>query len=400
MEKKQVVIIGAGPAGMSAAIYTRRAGLETLVLEKGISGGQINITSEIENYPGFTHAEGAELGKAFRDHADHFKAEFRDCIVEGVSFENGDKIVHTNKGDIQADALIIASGASFRKSGCKGELEFAGKGVSYCAVCDGAMTEELDVAVIGGGNTAVEEGAYLTQFANKVYLIHRRDEFRADKVAIEKAKSNPKIECVMDTVVDEITGDGIVEKVITHNVKTGEVRELDVNFVFVFVGTSPNLDFLKDDTHIKRSRGNWIVTNEQMETSVEGVFAAGDVRDKYLRQVVTACGDGAIAGMAAYDYLSHQYYMNSVLFEPAKAIALFSSSVDAAQVEIATKADEYAKGAGVKLATVDAHMNKRACEKLEVSEFPAIVMLEHGKKVKQAKVNSVDDVKAFCEANK
>lgn len=399
LEKKQVVIIGGGPAGLTAAIYTRRSGLETLVLEKGICGGQINITAEIENYPGFKHSDGAALGAAFKEHADKFGTEFRDCIVNGISLDNGEKIVHTNKGDIAADALIIASGASFRKSGCKGELEFAGKGVSYCAVCDGAMTEELPVAVIGGGNTAVEEAHYLTQFADKVYVIHRRDEFRANKVAIDRTVANPKIECVMDSVVDEIAGDGIVEKVITRNVKTGEIREIEVNFVFVFVGTEPNLNFLDESSPIKRARGGWIIVNNEMETSVEGVFAAGDVCDKYLRQVVTACGDGAVAGMAAYDYLSHQYYLNSLIFEPAKAVALFTSSVEKPQIEIATAAESAAKAAGLKLASIDAHMNGRVCDKLGIKECPCVAVIEHGKLVKSTAVKSADEVITILKEN-
>jgi thioredoxin reductase (NADPH) len=397
MENRQVVIVGAGPAGLSAAIYTRRSGLDTLVLEKGLSGGQINITAEIENYPGFKHAGGMELAKALRDHAEKFGPEFRDCKVEALALDGGEKIVRTNKGGVSADSVIIASGASFSKAGCKGEIEFAGRGVSYCAVCDGAFFEDAPVAVIGGGNTAVEEAVYLTQFASKVYIVHRRDEFRANKTAIERALANPKIEPVMGCVVDEIAGSDMVEKIVVRRLTTGEIRDIAVEGVFVFVGTNPNIDFLADDDRINRAGNGWIVTNEQMETSVEGVFAAGDVRDKFLRQVVTAAGDGATAGMAAYEYLSNQYYMKSALIDPERVVALFISSIDAGHLTIAREAEELLKNTGRKVVTVDAHRNVRMREKLGVGGIPAAVELARGNKIREALVASAHDVKAFCD---
>ncbi|MFR0874262.1 MAG: NAD(P)/FAD-dependent oxidoreductase [Bilophila wadsworthia] len=213
MEKRELVIIGAGPAGLSAAIYGKRAGLDTLVLEKGRPGGQVLITSKIENYPGILDGTGSGLANAFRTHAEHFKAEFRTASVQKLEVRDGEKIITLKDGsEIAAGAVIVASGASFRKQGCPGESTYTGMGVSYCAVCDAAFFEELEVAVIGGGNTAVEEACYLTGFASKVYLVHRRDQFRADKMVVDHALNNPKIVPVMDSVLESIEGSDIVEK--------------------------------------------------------------------------------------------------------------------------------------------------------------------------------------------
>lgn len=305
MEKRELVIIGAGPAGLSAAVYGRRSGLDTLILEKGRPGGQILITSEIENWPGTIHASGSELADNFRAHAEHFKAEFRTTTVKGIAVQDGKKIVQTSDGDIEAGAVIIASGCHFRKQGCPGESEFTGRGVSYCAVCDAAMMEDLDVAVIGGGNTAVEEAVYLTQFAAKVYIVHRRDEFRADRIAAERALKNPKIVPLWNSVLEAIEGDGIVERMVVKNVKTNELSKVELNGVFVFIGTLPNASFLNGVVKTTEN-GGWIETDVNMETSVPGIFAAGDVRDTALRQVVTAAADGARAAMSAYAHIMHK----------------------------------------------------------------------------------------------
>jgi thioredoxin reductase (NADPH) len=397
MTKRQLTIIGAGPAGLTAAIYGRRAGLETLVLEKNLPGGQINFTAEVENYPGFKLVNGMELGKIFREHAEKFGPEFMECSVESISFKNGCKVIVTNKGEIETDAIIIASGASFTQSGCKGEAEFVGRGVSYCAVCDGAFFADAPVAVIGGGNTAIEEADYLTQFASKVYVIHRRDEFRAQKSAVERAAANPKIEMIMSSVVEEIAGSNMVERVVARNNKSGETREISVEGVFIFVGTAPNLEFLDDSLGIRRASGGWIITDEKMETSVDGVFAAGDVREKFLRQAVTAAGDGATAAMATYEYLSNEYYLQTALLEPERAIAFFISSIDPAHLALDKEISAFSASSGKKVVTIDGYTNLRLKKKLGVTSLPSLVELSRGEKTRDIEVKSIDDAKLFLK---
>ena len=308
MEKHELVIIGAGPAGMSAAIYGKRAGLDILVLERAATGGQINNTNEVENYPGILHVSGSELGNLFKEHALKFSTEIRMVDDSKVELRDGKKIVITKKGgetnEIEADAIIVATGAHFRRLGCEGESEHIGQGVSFCAVCDGAFFEDYDIAVVGGGNTAVEEACYLTKFASKVYIIHRRNEFRADRSAVERALANPKIVPVYDSVVEKIEGVGMVENLVLKNVKTGEKSNLDVAGVFMFVGQEPEDDCVRG--LVEAEKGGWIITDERMRTSVEGIFAAGDIRSKFLRQVITAASDGAIAAMSASAYITEQ----------------------------------------------------------------------------------------------
>ncbi len=392
MEKRELVIIGAGPAGLTAAIYGKRSGLDVLVLEKGIPGGQINVTDEIENWTGVIHASGAELADSFRRHAEHFKPEFRDLDVKAVTVKDGRKIIETGSGEIEAEAVIIATGASFKKLGAPGEAEFTGRGVSYCAVCDGAFFEDQEVAVIGGGNTAVEEAVYVTQFASKVTIIHRRDSFRADRVAIERAMSNPKIEVIWNTVVEEIAGGEMVEKVVLKNVRTGVISDLPVSGVFVFAGMDPNADFVKG--LVESAGGGWIVTNERMETSVEGVFAAGDVRDKYLRQVITAAGDGATAAMAASAYISDQLHIQSVLLEPELVTAFVFSSIDEPQARLAAEVEKISAGTS-KVVQLDGYKNRRIVEKLGIGELPALVEFRKGRISRSEIIHNTEAAKKF-----
>ena len=301
MEKRELAILGAGPAGLTAAVYARRADLDTLVIEKGLPGGQIRVTAEIENWPGIVHSTGVGLADSLRQHAEHFKADFLTSEIKGLRLEGGRKIVTTAEGEIEAGAVIVATGASFRRLGCQGEEKFIGRGVSFCAVCDAEFFVDETVAVVGGGNTAVEEAIYLTRFAQKVYLIHRRDEFRADPLVRQRAMRNEKLVPVLDSVVEAIEGGELVERVRVKNVKTGALSELEAAGVFMFVGTEPHVEFLGD--LLERREGGWIVTDRNLATSVPGVFAAGDVRDTPLRQVITAAADGALAAMSAYHYL-------------------------------------------------------------------------------------------------
>ena len=397
MEKHELVIIGAGPAGMSAAIYGRRAGLDVLVLERGATGGQINITDEIENYPGIAHATGPEIGDMLKNHALKFNTEIRMIDSSKVELRGDKKIVITTKNkeanEIEAEAIIVATGAHFRRLGCEGEAEHIGQGVSFCAVCDGAFFEDLEVAVVGGGNTAVEEGGYLTKFASKVYIIHRRDEFRADRAAIAQTLANPKIEPVYNTVVEKIEGDGMVENLVLKNVKTGEISNLPVSGVFMFVGQEPDDDCVKG--LVNAERGGWIITNDHMETSVEGIFAAGDVRSKYLRQVITAAADGAVAAMAASSYINEQLHLRSTLLEPEEVKAFFYSSIDESQVKLSNAVENFAKSKGVKVPVIDGYRNARMTEKLSLADkMPAIATIKKGVVDKVVTVKSEADIES------
>lgn len=395
MEKHELVIIGAGPAGMSAAIYGRRAGLDVLVLEKKATGGQINITDEIENYPGVAHATGPEVGDLLKNHALKFNTEFRMIDDSKVELRGDKKVIITRKNgensEIEAEAIIVATGAHFRRLGCEGETEHIGQGVSFCAVCDGAFFEDLEVAVVGGGNTAVEEGGYLTKFASKVYIIHRRDEFRADRAAIAQALANPKIEPVYNTVVEKIEGDGMVENLVLKNVRTGEKSNLPVSGVFMFVGQEPDDECVRG--LVKAEKGGWIITNDHMETSVEGIFAAGDVRSKYLRQVITAAADGAVAAMAASSYINEQLHLRSTLLEPDEVKAFFYSSIDESQVKLSNAAENVAKSKGVKVPVIDGYRNARMTEKLGLSDkLPAIALIKKGTVEKVTTVKNESDI--------
>ncbi|MBP3821276.1 thioredoxin-disulfide reductase [bacterium] len=296
------VILGGGPAGFSAGLYSSRSALSTAIVDISMLGGQPSNYLELENYPGFGKIGGFELMEKFEEHADIFGVKkFPMQEIEEVNLVSNPKIIKTKEYEFKAKSVIIATGAKPMKLGVKGELEFIGRGVSYCAVCDGAFYNDKIVAVVGGGNSAVEEAMYLTKFASKVYLIHRRDELRADKIIQERAFKNKKLEFVWDTVVDEIKGDDLVNSILVHNVKTNEKSEIEINGIFPYIGITPNVDYINGQ--IEQDSKGFIQTDETMKTSVEGVYAVGDVRQTPLRQVITACSDGAVGAVYASKYV-------------------------------------------------------------------------------------------------
>lgn len=297
-----VVIIGAGPAGMTAAVYASRANLKTLMLERGVPGGQMADTEAIENYPGFESILGPDLSNKMFEHSQKFGAEYAYGQVKEVKDHGDYKEVIAGDKVYKTKAVIIATGAEHRKLGVSGEDELAGRGVSYCAVCDGAFFRDGELVVVGGGDSAVEEGMYLTRFASKVTIIHRRDKLRAQKILQDRAFANDKIEFIWDTVVEKINEkDGKVGSLTLKNVKTGEVSEFGADGVFVYIGTVPLSEPFKSLGIVDEE--GYIPTNENMETKVPGIFAAGDIRAKDLRQIVTATGDGSIAAEAAIKYI-------------------------------------------------------------------------------------------------
>lgn len=301
-EMKDVIIVGSGPAGLAAAIYAKRAGLDMLVVEKNYtSGGQVLTTYEVDNYPALPGINGFDLGMKMREHADGLGAEFVEAEVTEVVSEGAVKRVVTDNGTYEAAAVILAMGAHHAKLEVPGEEELSGMGVSYCATCDGAFFKDKDVAVVGGGNVAVEDAIFLARTSRKVYLIHRRDSLRAAKSLQEKLTVLPNVEMIWDSVVERILGTGQTEGLVLRNVKSGEEKELAVQGVFVAVGIRPNSgDICKEAA--KDEKGYYIA-GEDCATSVPGIFAAGDIRTKQLRQIVTATADGANAVAGVQNYL-------------------------------------------------------------------------------------------------
>lgn len=297
------IIIGAGPAGMTAALYAARSNLKVALLDRGIYGGQMNNTAEIENYPGYDHISGPELAEKMFLPLEKFGVEYLYGQVIRVELDGAVKRVVTEDDTLEAHTLVLAMGAQHRLLGVPGEDIYNSRGVSYCAVCDGAFFRGQDLLVVGGGDSAVEEALYLTQFANTVTIVHRRDELRAQKIIQERAFANEKIQFIWDSVVEEIKGDDTkVQEVLVRNLKTDEVTSHAFGGVFIYVGLDPMTDAVAD-LGICDDQG-WIVTDEQMATSQAGIFAIGDIRQKQLRQITTAVGDGAVAGQQVYHYIT------------------------------------------------------------------------------------------------
>ncbi len=297
-----LIIIGGGPAGLSAGMYAGRASLKTLVIDKGLMGGQMQNTLEVENYPGIPQITGPELSEQMYQHMLAFGAEFKQAEIASVALTSDIKVVHlANKETLQSKAIIIASGAQPRYLGVPGEKEFAGRGVSYCATCDGAFFRGKNVVVVGGGDSAVEEGLFLTRYAESVTIIHRRESLRAQPILQERAFAHEKITFIWNTTVTEILGEQKVTAVSLQDVTSNTSKQLRADGIFIYVGFTPNTSYLKDSGLL--DKGGYVVTNQNMQTEQRGVFAAGDVRATNLRQIVTAASDGAVAAMASYHYL-------------------------------------------------------------------------------------------------
>jgi thioredoxin reductase (NADPH) len=301
----EVIIIGGGPAGLTAGLYTSRSRFNTLLIEIGLLGGQMTTTEVIENYPGFPQGiNGDELSRLMEEQAKRFGLDVVSQEVVEVKLEGERKLVKTDESTYLCEALIICTGTEYRKLGIPGEKEFTGKGVSYCATCDGAFFKDSQIVVVGGGDSALTEALFLTKFAKELTIIHRRDALRGTKIYQERVLSNPKIKMLWNSVVQKIKGDSIVRSIVIKNVKTGEINEFNTEGVFLFVGVSPRTQFLKN--LITFDEAGYIVTDENCETSIKGIFAAGDCRKKLLRQIATAVGDGAIAAFATEKYLEER----------------------------------------------------------------------------------------------
>jgi len=382
-EAYDIIVVGGGPAGLAAGIYGSRSRLKTVILQKGRPGGQAATTEELENYPGFPRGTtGPGLMEAMAKHAESFGTEILNEEAVDLDLDGEIKVVKTKSGKKYSSKIVIlAPGAAPRTLNIKGERELRGKGVSYCATCDADFFEELDVVVVGNGDAAIEEAMYITKFAETVTIIVIHDEGILDcnKVSAEKAFANPKIKWVWNSVLQEIKGDGIVESVVLKNIKTGELSEMETNGVFFFVGTVPKTDIVKGKVELNEQ--GYIIANERMETSVPGVYAAGDARDKYLRQVITAASDGAIAAFAAEKYLAEEEGFKSQVLNTAKPVmvAFWAPQVEASIAAVSQLEKIVDKlGDSVKLVKMDTYRNERVAKRYGIEEIPSVLFFYKG----------------------
>lgn len=377
-----LLIVGGGPAGLAAGVYASRAKLKSLILEKAKPGGQAASTEEMENYPGFGRgATGSGLTDAMRKHAEEFGCKIVKEEIMDVDIAGPVKKLMTKQGAAyQGKAVIFCPGSKPRSLNIKGESDFVGKGVSFCATCDADFFEELDIVVVGNGDAAIEEAMYLTKFAETVTIIVIHDEGILDcnKASAEKAFANPKIKWVWNSVLDEIKGDGIVENVVIKNLKTGELSELDVNGVFFFVGTVPQTAYLEGKVELNAQ--GYMVVNERMETNVPGVYGAGDAIQKYLRQVVTAAADGAIAAVAAEKYLAEEEAFHSqVLVQEMPVAVIFWTPQNEDSIQMVSAMEQAMSDLKqVKLVKIDVYRNQLTSSRYEVKQIPSVLVFQQG----------------------
>ncbi len=300
-----VIIIGGGPSGLTCALYCYRAGKKVLVLEKGMVGGQMTLTTKIENFPGIEKIDGVSLAMQMYEQVSALGVEFKFEEVVSCNLQDKIKVIKTNNSSYEAKSVYICTGASSRQLNAVGEKQFIGRGVSYCATCDGALFKNQDVAIVGGGNTSLEDCLYLSNLANKIYLIHRRDEFRGDDILVQRIKQlamSGKIELVLSSEVVEVKGDNKVSEIVVKDKKTNNLKAIKVSAIFVAVGRKPDTEIFEG---VEINENGYIKTNEKMQTNIQGVFAGGDVRNTQLRQIVTACSDGAVASASINEYLAN-----------------------------------------------------------------------------------------------
>ena len=401
-EQYDVVIIGGGAAGLTAGIYCGRAKLKTLILEKSLVGGLATYTNEIENYPGFPEgATGLGLMDHFHKQAKKFGVDFKLTDVKSVKLDGEIKTVETFRTIYEAKAVIVASGGKPRLTGAKNEeLYLYDKGISFCATCDAAANTDKTVMVIGSGDAAIEEGMFLTKFASRVIVsvMHDHGKMDCNEIAKAQALANPKMEFVWNTVVDSFEGEGHLDTVVLKNLKTQELVPMKVDSCFLFIGYLPNTEIFKDV--LDMNKGGYLLTNEKMETNLQGVFAAGDVRDKFLKQVATAVGDGAIAGYAAEKYLAEsEIYEEQILNHGKPSLVFFYNAVDTQARALLSIVEEFEKQQDViRVTRVDVYKSDGLAKRLNITDTPCAVFLNNGKVVSIVKNDiTVDALIGLCK---
>lgn len=400
VEKYDVVIIGGGAAGLTASIYCGRARLKTLLIEKSLVGGLATYTNEIENYPGFPEGTtGLGLMELFHKQAKKFGVDFKLTDVKSVKLDGETKIVETFRAIYEAKAVIVSSGGKPRLTGAKGEDGFLyDKGISFCATCDAASNTGKTVLVVGSGDAAIEEGMFLTKFADKVIVsvLHDTGKMDCNEIAKAQAMSNPKMEFIWNSVVDEFAGEERLNTVILKNVKTNELIPVKVDSCFLFIGYLPNTDIFKGI--LDMNRGGYLITNEKMETNVEGVFAVGDVRDKFLKQVATAVGDGAIAGYSVEKYLAEsETFHNQIMKPDMPGLVYIWNAIDPKCRELLPMIEKYeAELHGkVRVTKVDIYKSAGIANRLGIDQAPCVVSIKDGKISKIIKEISEQELSAI-----